>query len=121
MSSGDPDRTDFPSAPTAPAGPTVAAPKAPKRTLPSERPMASLINLVSSVPDAPTRVPATISAKFPRTNPLAATARPVNAFSMEMTTGMSAPPMGSTKATPRTRPRISSGTKMTGVDAIAIR
>ncbi len=36
-----------------------------------------------------------------RTNPLAATASPVNEFSSEMSTGTSAPPMGSTKMTPK--------------------
>ncbi len=121
MSSGVPVRTGFPSVVAAPAGPAVTEPKAPNRTLPSERPIASLISVVSSVPDAPTSVPATIRAKFPRTNPLAATARPVNAFSREITTGMSAPPIGNTNATPRTSPRIRSGTKMIGIDEIAIR
>ena len=34
------------------------------------------------------------------TNPAIATAVPVNAFSSEITTGMSAPPIGSTISTP---------------------
>jgi hypothetical protein len=43
------------------------------------------------------------------TNPVDAAASPVHAFSSEITTGMSAPPIGSTKSTPSTAaPTISS-------------
>ena len=62
--------------------------------------MAWLIIRVSSVPDAPTRVPATMSRVLSRVKPDAATARPVKALSREMSTGVSAPPMGSTKIAP---------------------
>ena len=55
---------------------------------------------VRIVPDAPTRVPATISSVDCRTYPLAATVNPVNALSNEITIGTSAPPTGSTKRTP---------------------
>ena len=41
-----------------------------------------------------------ISAQFPMTNPAIATAVPVNALSSEITTGMSAPPIGITMVTP---------------------
>ena len=51
--------------------------------------------------------------------PLAATARPVNALSSEITTGMSAPPIGSTKATPNTSASTISPTNENGTDAIA--
>jgi hypothetical protein len=51
-------------------------------------------------PDAPTSAPAMISAQLPMTNPAIATAVPVNAFSSDMTTGMSAPPIGITIVTP---------------------
>ena len=54
------------------------------------------------MPEAPTRVPATISRLLSSTKPDAATARPVNEFSSEISTGTSAPPMGSTKITPST-------------------
>ena len=81
--------------------------------------MASLISLVSRLPEAPTSVPATIRAKLLSVNPLAATASPVNAFSSEITTGMSAPPMGSTNATPSTSARTISETKENGIDATA--
>ena len=81
--------------------------------------MASLMSLVSRLPEAPTRVPATISAKLFRVKPVAATARPVHALSSEMTTGMSAPPIGSTNATPRTSASTISGRKARGTDAMA--
>ena len=43
-----------------------------------------------------------ISAELSITNPAMATAVPVRAFSSEITTGMSAPPIGNTMVTPRT-------------------
>src|SRR5439155_11457539 len=52
--------------------------------------------------DAPTSVPLMISAGLPSTNPVEATARPVNELSSEITTGMSAPPIGITIMTPNT-------------------
>ena len=54
------------------------------------------------MPEAPTSVPATMRRSLSSTNPDAATARPVNEFNSEMSTGTSAPPMGSTKMTPST-------------------
>src|ERR1700733_13412479 len=75
-------------------------PKPPMMMLASDRFIASAISLVRMPPDAPTRAPATIRAQFPMTNPAIATAVPVNAFSSEITTGMSAPPIGSTIITP---------------------
>ena len=62
MSSAVPARTDRPSGsgPSAPVAVTTE-PKALKRMLASDRPMAWLIIRVSRVPDAPTRVPATMS------------------------------------------------------------
>ncbi len=64
----------------------------------SDRPIALLIIRVRSVPLAPTRVPATTSTTECSTKPLAATARPVKELRSEMSTGTSAPPIGSTKA-----------------------
>ena len=75
-------------------------PNPPTMMLASDRFIASAISLVKMPPDAPTRAPATISAQLPMTKPAIATAVPVNAFSSEMTTGMSAPPIGSTIMTP---------------------
>ena len=62
--------------------------------------MASAICLVRIEPDAPTSMPATISAVLSSAMPAAAALRPVKAFRVEMTTGMSAPPIGSTASTP---------------------
>ena len=105
MSSAVPARTDRPSA-SAPSPEAVTTePKALNRMLGSDRPMAWLIIRVSSVPEAPTSVPATISSVLLRVKPDAATARPVKAFNSEMSTGVSAPPMGRTKIAPRTSDR----------------
>ena len=50
-------------------------------------------------------MPATISATLSSAMPAAAADRPVNAFSSEITTGMSAPPIGSTNMLPEHAPR----------------
>ena len=52
------------------------------------------------MPEAPTSVPATMSRVLFSVKPDAATARPVKELSREMSTGVSAPPMGSTKMAP---------------------
>ena len=52
-------------------------------------------------PDAPTNDPATIRTEFPIMNPVKAAAIPESELSNETTTGMSAPPIGRTKAIPR--------------------
>ena len=56
------------------------------------------------MPDAPTIMPATIIAGLSSASPVAAAERPVNAFSSEITTGMSAPPIGNTTMLPRIAP-----------------
>ena len=66
----------------------------------TDRFIALPISTVSSVPDAPTSAPLMISTLLPSTNPVEAAATPVNEFSSEMTTGMSAPPIGSTNRMP---------------------
>ena len=75
--------------------------------------MALAIRLVRIVPLAPTIMPATISEVLSSAMPVAAADRPVNALSRVMTTGMSAPPIGSTTKLPSSaaatsRPIISS-------------
>ena len=60
------------------------------------------ISSVSSVPEAPTSAPATMRTLLWRTKPVADAASPVKALSSEITTGMSAPPIGSTNMTPNT-------------------
>ena len=82
--------------------PARPAPRRTRRTArcASERFIALHMSSVSSVPEAPTSVPATISASLSSTKPVAAAARPVNELSSEITTGMSAPPIGNTNITP---------------------
>ena len=75
-------------------------PKPPAMMLVSERFMASAMSLVRMPPAARTRAPAMISGMLSTTKPAIATALPVNAFSSEMTTGMSAPPIGSVARMP---------------------
>ena len=79
-------------------------PNAPNSTFVIERFIARPIRSVSIVPDAPTSMPLTIRTLFSSSKPVAAAARPVNAFRSEITTGMSAPPIGRTKRTPKRRP-----------------
>ena len=69
--------------------------------LPIERFIAVAIAVVRMVPEEPTSVPATIRTMLSSAIPAAAAESPVKAFSSEMTTGMSAPPIGSTKRFPR--------------------
>ena len=61
-----------------------------------DRFIALAIRLVRMVPEAPTIMPATISAVLFSARPVAAADSPVKALSSEITTGMSAPPIGST-------------------------
>ncbi len=70
--------------------------------------MAVAIRFVRIEPDAPTIIPATISAVLSSAIPVAAADRPVKAFSSEITTGMSAPPIGSTTALPSSAAHTSS-------------
>ncbi len=68
----------------------------------TDRFMASAISLVRIAPEAPTSAPAMMRTGLSSTKPAIATAVPVNEFSRLMTTGMSAPPMGSVIVTPKT-------------------
>ena len=67
-----------------------------------ERFMAVAMRFVRIVPDAPTIMPATIIAVLFSARPAAAAESPVSALRSEITTGMSAPPIGSTTSTPST-------------------
>lgn len=67
-----------------------------------ERFIALAIRFVRIEPEAPTIMPATIIAVLFKANPAAAADSPVIALSSEMTTGMSAPPMGNTTIRPST-------------------
>ncbi len=70
----------------------------------TERFIASAMSLVRMPPEAPTSAPLMIRTGFWMTNPAIAAAVPVNEFSSEITTGMSAPPIGRTIVTPKMRP-----------------
>ena len=101
-SSGVVARTVRPSSVRAVPAPVWTWPKAPKRTFATERFIAFAMSSVRSVPAAPTSIPETMSTVESSTNPVAEAASPVNAFSREITTGMSAPPIGRTNITPKT-------------------
>ena len=51
-------------------------------------------------PEEPTSAPVTINAEFCNVNPMPAAAQPEYELSIEMTTGMSAPPIGMMIRTP---------------------
>ena len=124
MSSAVSERTSAPLPPLAP--PPVdacTAPNAPKSTLVTLRFIALPISSVSSVPDAPTSAPEMIRTLLSSTKPVSAAASPVNELSSEITTGISAPPIGSTKSTPRISVRPSAMLKKSnsfGVLAISM-
>src|ERR1700712_5401005 len=82
-----------------------AAPNAPKMTFWNERFIALLITIESMNPDAPSSAPAMMRTLLPIANPVAADASPAYELSSEMTTGMSAPPIGSTMNTPMSNAR----------------
>ena len=103
-------RTVRPSSARACPTPVCTCPNAPKSTFAIERFIAFAISSVSSVPEAPTSIPATMRTVESSTKPVAEAARPVNAFRSEITTGMSAPPIGSTNITPKTSARRMSAT-----------
>src|ERR1700681_1926758 len=53
-------------------------------------------------PDEPTSAPVMISAELPSVKPMPAAAQPEYEFSIEITTGMSAPPIGMIRSAPST-------------------
>ncbi len=73
------------------------------RTFASERFMASVIWKVRISPAAPTSAPPMIRGFDSMTNPAADAASPEKELRREMTTGMSAPPMGITERIPMIR------------------
>ena len=64
--------------------------------------MALHIRMVNRVPAAPTRIPPVNITLLLYRKPPQAAATPVNEFSNEMTTGISAPPIGITNMIPYT-------------------
>ncbi len=67
-----------------------------------DRFIASAMSFVRMPPEAPTRAPAMMSTGLLIAKPAIAAAVPVKALRSEMTTGMSAPPIGRTIVTPKT-------------------
>ena len=95
------ERTVPPVSPAPPVGAATVPPKPPAMIAGTERFIALAIWSVRIVPDAPTIMPATIITGLDSARPVAAAESPVNALSSEITTGMSAPPIGSTSRLPR--------------------
>lgn len=85
-----------------------------------ERFIAFAMRFVRIEPDAPTIMPATMSAVLSSARPIAAADNPVNALSREITTGMSAPPIGSTTIKPSTAAASSSTIISTSASTPAI-
>ncbi len=79
----------------------------------TERFIASAMSFVRIAPDAPTRAPAMIRTGLLITKPAIATAVPVNEFRSEITTGMSAPPIGRVIVTPK----ISAAARITTISS----
>ena len=77
-----------------------------KRILPIERFIAFAIITVRIRPLAPTNEPATIKTLLNNNRPANAAAIPEKEFNKEITTGISPPPIGSTKPMPPSRTKI---------------
>ena len=86
-----------------------------------ERFMALAMSRVRIAPEAPTRAPATMRTTLPTTKPAIATAVPVKALRSEMTTGMSAPPIGRTIVTPKIRAQASAASSRRRQDVAVVR
>ena len=92
--------------PISPCSPVASSicPKAPNSTLLNERFMARHMTMARMRPDMPSSAPATISRLFESTKPSSAAEIPAYALSSAMTVGISAPPMGMMRNTPKTKP-----------------
>src|SRR5512144_1702334 len=75
---------------------STGLPKAPKRMLENDRFIAFDMTMERMNPEAPSSAPAMMSTSFPMANPVADEASPAYELRSEITTGMSAPPMGRT-------------------------
>ena len=104
-----------PPAPAAAPAASSPPPNPPTMMFMTERFIASAMSLVRIAPEAPTRAPEMISTGLPSTNPAIAAAVPVNEFRRLMTTGMSAPPIGSTIVIPKIRPDRTTRPRRTSV------
>ena len=70
----------------------------------------AIIN-VKTKPEAPTKQPATIRAVFEKSTPAKPAAMPDNEFNNDITTGISPPPIGNTKANPANNEAIKKAIK----------
>ena len=87
-----------------PLPPTAAcAPNAPNSTLVRERFMALHMIWLKMMPELPTSAPEMISTWLSITKPVMPAAMPEYELRSEITTGISAPPIGMTRSTPRIR------------------
>src|ERR1700709_1820978 len=99
-SSAEPDFTGRCSfAPSVAAAPP-SLPKPPRSTLKNERFIARHMMYDRIAPDEPTSEPAIISIGLFNEKPIPAAAQPEYEFSMDTTTGISAPPIGMMISTP---------------------
>src|ERR1700722_323319 len=83
-----------------PLGPATSPPKPPRMTEMNERFMPRHMMYDRIAPDEPTSAPVMISAELPSVKPMPAAAQPEYELSIEITTGMSAPPIGMMINTP---------------------
>ena len=76
-------------------------PNAPNSTLVNERFIARHMMIDRIKPLEPSSAPAVISSLLSSTKPIATADRPAYAFRIEITVGISAPPMGMISSTPK--------------------
>ena len=79
----------------------------------------AIIN-VKTKPEAPTKQPATIRAVFDKSTPAKAAAMPDNEFNNDITTGISPPPIGNTKANPANNEAIKKAIKTICINSKSI-
>ena len=91
----------------APFAAAAAPPQEPMITLSRLRFMALHIKMVNNVPAAPTSIPPVSIAWLLYIKPPQAAATPVKELRSDITTGISAPPIGITNKTPYTNARAS--------------
>ena len=84
-------------APLGSAGWPSAVPKPPNTTFKMDRFIARHMLMERIAPEAPTSAPVTMSRSFASMKPAAAAAQPEYELSSDTTTGMSAPPMATTR------------------------
>src|SRR5215470_11136613 len=110
-SSAEPSLTGRCSAP--PPGPAVSPPNPPRMTEMNDRFIPLHMMYERMAPEEPTSAPVMISAELPSVKPMPAAAHPEYELSMEITTGMSAPPIGTMMSTPNRNDAATSSQKAT--------